>query len=66
MPIKVTVGPSGTDFTGADDLVIQAAIEYVSARGGGTVEIKTGLYPLSNSVRLRSGISSSGRVKKPC
>ncbi|NCO34663.1 MAG: hypothetical protein AUJ92_01265 [Armatimonadetes bacterium CG2_30_59_28] len=60
MPIKVTVGPSGTDFTGADDLVIQAAIEYVSARGGGTVEIKTGLYPLSNSVRLRSGISLVG------
>ena len=60
MNMKVTVGHANADFNGADDLTIQAAIEYVTARGGGTVELKAGTYRLNNSVRLRSGISLVG------
>ena len=56
MEIKVTVGPDGADFCGLHDRVIQAAIEYVAARGGGTVELKAGIYRLDNSVRLRSHV----------
>jgi hypothetical protein len=58
--MTVTVGPVGADFNGQDDLVIQAAIDYVAARGGGTVEVRPGLYRLQNSVRLRSGITLVG------
>ena len=58
--IKVTVGTSGTDFQGRDDLAIQAAVEYVAAQGGGTVEVRPGLYRLQNSVRLHSGIELIG------
>lgn len=56
----VTVGPADADFLGQDDLIIQAAIDYVAARGGGTVEVRPGLYRLQNSVRLRSGVSLVG------
>ena len=58
--IKVTVGESAADFQGQDDLVIQAAVEYVTAQGGGTVEVRPGLYRLQNSVRLHSGIELVG------
>ncbi len=60
MTLTVTVAPAGAQFNGADDLVIQAAIEYVAARGGGTVSIAPGLYRLNNSVRLRSRVSLVG------
>jgi polygalacturonase len=58
--IKVTVGHSGTTFQGRDDLAIQAAVDYVAAQGGGTVEVRPGLYQLHNSVRLHSGIELIG------
>ncbi|NCQ32591.1 MAG: hypothetical protein GW802_35165 [Armatimonadetes bacterium] len=32
--LEVTVGAEGTTFKGLDDLAIQAAIDYVAARGG--------------------------------
>src|SRR2546427_523260 len=60
MGLKVTVGPSGADFNGMEDLAIQAAIEYVSARGGGTVHLMPGLFRLETSVRLRSRITLTG------
>lgn len=60
MSISVTVGPAGADFTGTDNLVVQAAIEYVAARGGGTVKLLPGTYSLFNSVRLRSDIELVG------
>jgi hypothetical protein len=60
MGMTVTVGNCGADFNGADDMIIQAAIEYVAARGGGTVKLGEGTYRLSNSVRLRSGIELVG------
>ena len=60
MSIAVTVGPAGADFEGSDSLVIQAAIEYVAARGGGTVKLLPGTFGLFNSIRLRSGVELVG------
>jgi len=60
MSLQVTVGHSDADFCGATDLVIQAAIEYVTARGGGAVQIGPGTYELHNSVRLRSHVRLLG------
>lgn len=60
MNFQVTVGPSGADFCGSDDLAIQAAIEYVAAHGGGTVQVAPGTYRLYNSVRLRSHVQLVG------
>ena len=42
------------------DIAIQQAIEYVAARGGGTVRLSPGIYRLHNSVRLRSGVRLIG------
>ncbi len=58
--MKVTVAPSGADFNGTNDLTIQAAIDYVAARGGGEVKVGPGEYRLNNSVRLRSNIALIG------
>jgi len=60
MPLTITVGNSGADLNGTDDLIIQAAIEYVAAHGGGTVKLLPGTFHLSNSVRLRSGLALVG------
>jgi len=58
--LQVTVGRDRADFVGADDLAIQAAVDFVALRGGGTVRIGKGTYRLHNSVRLRSGVSLVG------
>ena len=62
--LKVTVGPDRGDFRGRDSLTIQAAIEFVVANGGGTVELLPGRYDLVNSVRLRSGVELIGAGEK--
>ncbi len=56
----VTVGRSGADVIGADDVAIQQAIARVAAAGGGTVVIMAGTYRLANSVRLSSHIRLRG------
>jgi polygalacturonase len=58
--LRVTVGPDRGDFRGRDSLTIQAALEFVAAHGGGTVELLPGHYDLLNSVRLRSGVEVIG------
>jgi len=52
--ITVTVGPRDADLIGATDRVIQAAVDYVSRFGGGTIRILPGTYRLRNSIFLRS------------
>lgn len=59
MGYRVNVG-GGADLPGASDSAIQAAIELVAARGGGVVQLAAGLYELTNSVRLRSGVHLCG------
>ncbi len=58
--LTVTVGPKHADLTGTDDKVIQAAVDYVTRLGGGTVRILPGTYTLRNSIFLSSGIRLLG------
>jgi hypothetical protein len=52
--MTITVGPKDADLIGATDRVLQAAVDYVSRFGGGTVRILPGTYRLRNSIFLRS------------
>lgn len=58
MATSITVNPvAGSE---ADGAIIQQAIEYIAALGGGTVHVAPGTYHLHNSVRLRSGVRLIG------
>ncbi len=59
-PPTVTVGGSNADFPGDTHLPIQAAVDYVSAHGGGTVRLAAGTFRMGNSVRLRSRVRLAG------
>ncbi|MCC7492249.1 MAG: right-handed parallel beta-helix repeat-containing protein [Fimbriimonadaceae bacterium] len=60
MPYELTVGGPAADLAGHDHLAIQAAIDYLAARGGGTVRLPPGTWRLGNAVRLRRGITLRG------
>lgn len=57
----VTVGPAGADLDGADQRILQAAVDHVAALGGGTVRLLPGRYLLRNALRLRDGVRLEGR-----
>src|SRR5262245_58578185 len=42
--VTVTVGPRDADLVGSTDRVLQAAVDYVARKGGGTVHILPGTY----------------------
>lgn len=50
--LTLTVGPEGADLCGTSQRALQAAIDYVTRLGGGTVKILPGEYQLRNSVFL--------------
>lgn len=58
--MTLTVGPKKADLVGANEKVIQAAVDYVARWGGGTVHVLPGLYKLRNAVYLRSGVRIAG------
>ena len=58
--ITVTVGPQKADLMGADQRVIQAAVDYVARLGGGTVRILPGTYRMRNAVYLQSNVRILG------
>jgi hypothetical protein len=58
--IMITVGQEEGDLKGNDDKVIQAAIDYVSRLGGGTILILPGTYTMRNSLFPRPGITIRG------
>jgi hypothetical protein len=58
--LEVTVGQDRADFVGTNHLALQAAVDYVSALGGGTVQILPGTYEMGNSLFLRSGLRLVG------
>jgi hypothetical protein len=58
--LKITVGPHKADLAGADNRVIQAAVDYVARLGGGTVHILPGTYRMRNAVYLQSGVRILG------
>lgn len=60
----ITVGQSGADIIGKDNRAIQAAIDLVALRGGGTVKVLPGEYICEDAVRLRSNIRLIGDREK--
>jgi len=60
----VTVGLSGTDIVGTDNRALQAAVDYIAALGGGTVEIGPGEFLMRDSLHLRSFVTVRGTQGK--
>ncbi len=58
--LTVTVGPAKADLVGTNHRALQAAVDYVSRLGGGTVQVLPGEYRLRNAVHLRSGVRLVG------
>ena len=60
--LTVTVGPDSktAQLVGTTERVLQAAVDYVSRFGGGTVQILPGTYQLRNAVYLASNIRILG------
>jgi polygalacturonase len=58
--VTITVGPQNADLVGATDRVLQAAVDYVGRKGGGTVHVLPGTYRLRNSIFLQSNIRLVG------
>jgi hypothetical protein len=58
--VTITVGLRNADIAGETDRAIQAAVDYVARKGGGTVRILPGTYRLRNSIFLQSKIRLQG------
>jgi parallel beta helix pectate lyase-like protein len=58
--LTITVGQDRADLVGTTDRVIQAAVDYIARRGGGTVRILPGTYRLRNSIFLSSKVRLLG------
>ena len=58
--VSVSVGPRDADLVGETGQAIQAAVDYVTRLGGGTVRVKAGTYRLRNSIFLQSGLRLVG------
>ena len=60
----ITVGINGADINGSDNKAIQAAVDMMYQRGGGTVQILPGEYILQDAIRLHSNIHLIGDREK--
>jgi parallel beta-helix repeat protein len=58
---RVTVGPRQADIIGTDNRALQAAVDYVSNLGGGTVEIGAGEFHMRDSLHLRPHVTVRGQ-----
>jgi parallel beta-helix repeat protein len=56
----MNIGPTTGELTGSTNLVIQAAIDYISYLGGGTVKLAEGSYEIENAIHLRSNVHLEG------
>ena len=61
---RITVGRQNADLVGADNRVLQAAVDYVAGLGGGLVEIGEGEYLMRDSLHLRSNVTVRGQKDK--
>ena len=61
--LSITVGPKQADLVGSNEKVLQAAVDYMAAMGGGTVKVLPGEYQLRNAVHLRSKVRLLGSGK---
>jgi hypothetical protein len=58
--LTISVGPRGGDLVGDTDKVLQAAVDRIAQRGGGTVKILAGTFHLRNAIYLPSRIRLLG------
>ena len=58
--LTISVGPAKANLVGTDQRVLQAAVDYAAALGGGTVHILPGTYRLRNAIYLRSKVRITG------
>jgi hypothetical protein len=58
--LTITVGSEKADLVGTTDRAIQAAVDYLARRGGGTVRVLPGTYRLRNSIFLQSKVRMLG------
>jgi hypothetical protein len=58
--LSISVGNADADLVGDDDRVLQAAVDYISRMGGGTVHVGPGRFILRAAVVLPSGIRLIG------
>jgi parallel beta-helix repeat protein len=61
---SITVGKENADITGSDNRALQAAVDYITGLGGGTVEIGEGQYIMYDSLHLRSNVTVKGEKGK--
>jgi parallel beta-helix repeat protein len=61
---RITVGLRDADITGTDNRALQAAVDYVAALGGGTVEIGAGEFLMRDSLHLRANVTVRGLGEK--
>jgi len=57
---RISVGQKDGDLVGRDNRVLQAAVDYISALGGGTVYIGPGTYLMNDSLHLRAHVTVKG------
>ena len=58
--VTITVGVENAAIVGSDNYALQAAVDYVSGLGGGTVSIGAGVYEMEDSLHLRSNVTVIG------
>lgn len=58
---RITVGHAASDLIGTDHRALQAAVDYIAALGGGTVEIGAGTYTMRDSLHLRPHVTVRGQ-----
>lgn len=58
--LTLSVGPEKADLVGANEKVMQAAVDSVARWGGGTVKILPGAYRFRNAVYLQSNVRILG------
>jgi parallel beta-helix repeat protein len=61
---RITVGVRDADITGTDNRALQAALDYIGALGGGTVEIGAGEFLMRDSLHLRANVTVRGQGEK--
>lgn len=61
---RIRVGQQDAGLIGRDNRALQAAVDYIAALGGGTVEIGPGEYLMRDSLHLRSHVTVRGTKGK--
>lgn len=57
----VRVGVESGDIVGSTNIALQAAVDFVGQRGGGTVEVGEGVFLMQDALHMRSGVRLIGQ-----